>query len=309
MVAFNVRDLIKRYWDILGGFITGVGVSILARFELGKIQLVYSIIILVLVSIGVFKIIKQSMEKERGKKAKKRKKTIIDDMVDGQKPVKAINLAQSPTKEGEKLGQLLLDTFKEVKKKMKKIKVLFDKFKGYLLTGALTVLTIVEMCGGFINDMLGDALTIKGVEVLPLITLVAAIIVGCISNGFTKEQQEKVKALFAKSTTDELVTAEIKKELKEDESKLNQANKLLATKETELDNLNSALVNAKNTLEAKKKMFNMVPQLATEEVVQAAANEVVNIEAKIEEKKDEIAKVNLQVVNLTKTIAALKSQL
>lgn len=305
----NVWNLIKRYWDIFGGVITGLALTIIAQFKLEKVQLYYSIIILLLVSIGCLRIIKQTIEKQREKKPKKRKHNIIDDMVDTQKPVKAISLAAHPTREGEKLGKLIIDTLKGVKRVMKKLKEWFDKFKGYILTIALGILTIIEMCGGYINDLLGDALTIRGVEVLPIITLGCAIIVGLISNGFTKEQREKIKALFAPSTTNELVITEIKKTIKDDEAKLKLWNKDLAYKENELATLETQLTNAQNTHAAKKEMLTMVPQLATADDVQLAANDVVNIQARIVEKKAEIEKTKTTISNLITEINALKTQL
>lgn len=305
--------LIRRYWDIIGGLLTGIAITFISNFEITIIQVCYSIIILVLVSIGVFRIIKQSIEKARAedkhKKPRKRKQTIIDNMVDTQTPVKAVNLAANPTREGEKLGTLIIDTTREAKRVMNKLKKFFDKFKGYMLTIALSILAVMEMCGGFINDMACGTFTIKGVEVLPIITLGAAVVVGCISNGFTKEQRDKIKALFAKSSTNELVLAEIKKTIKDDEAKLKTFNKDLTFKESELETLEAQLVNAKNTHEAKRAMYNMVPQLATDEDVQLAANEVVNLEARIVEKKQEIEKVQNTIAKLTTEINALKTQL
>ena len=301
--------LLKKYWDILGGTITGVLLAVVARFELTTVQLYYSIIILILVSIGVFKIIKQAIENQLKKKPKDRKHNIVDDMVEAQRPVKAIRLATQPLNEGEKLGKLILITMRGAKRAMKKIRELFDKFKGYLLTIALGVLTVIEMCGGYINDLMGEALTINEIEILPIITLGCTVIVGLVSNGFTKEQRDKIKALFQKSTTNELVLAEIKKSIKENDAKLKEFNKILIAKETELATLEAQLEGAKNTHEAKQEMFKMVPQLATAEDVQLAANEVVGIEAKIVEKKAEIESTQKSITNLTTTINALKNQL
>ena len=112
-------NFLKKYWDIIGGFFTGITLSFLVNFNLSRIQLIYSILILVLVSIGVFKVIRQSIEKNI---AKKRKETPIDTLVNVQKPVKAVNLAQYPTKDGEELGNLLLELWKGTTKKMKKLK-------------------------------------------------------------------------------------------------------------------------------------------------------------------------------------------
>lgn len=302
-------NLIKKYWDILGGFITGVLISVIARFELERIQLAYSIIILILVSMGVFKIIRQTIFSGKEKRKNKRKQNIIDGAVESQKPVKAINLAQEPTKEGEKLGRLFIDTFKGGKKIMAKIKKFIDKFKGYMLTLALFILGLVEYCGGFINDIMGDKLEVHGINIISIITLTCAIIIGCISNGFDKEQKEKIKALFSKSSTNELVQAEIKKSIKENTTKLAQFNKILDTKETELENLENDLDRAKNTYAAKQEMYNMVPQLATAEDVQLANESVNLIKVKIDTKNVEITETKNTISNLTTTINALKSQL
>lgn len=300
-----ILKIILKYWDIITGLFLGLVVAATTQFNLEKIQLIYSIFILMLVSIGCFRIIKQSIEKNK----KIKRNNIIDALVDTQKPIKALNLAQDPSKEGQKLGEAILNFLKGAKIIMKKIKEFFTKFKGFILALALAILSIVEMCGGFINEMLGDALVINGVKIIPLITIVAATIVGCISNGYTKEQRDKIKALFSKSTTNELVTAEIKKTLKENETKLKEFNKVLLTQENALANLESQLVTAKNTHNAKVEMFNMKPQLATEEDVQLAANEKVNIEAAINEKKQEISKTKASIEKITLTISALKEQL
>lgn len=303
-----MKDFIKNYWDIISGFTGALTITIASSFDLTIIQLSYSIIILMLVLIGVFKIIKQSVDKNKGKR-QQRKQTVIDNIVDGQKGSKAISLAQEPTKEGEKLGKLIIIILKGTKRKMKKIKEFFSKFKGYILAFALAALSIIEMCGGYINTAFGDKLIVNGVELLPIITLVLSVIVGCISNGFSKEQAEKVKALFSKKPANELVIAEIKKTIKEDELKLKEFNKILITQETELDNLESHLVSARNTHEAKKEMYAMTPRLATMEDVQLAANEVVTMAAQINDKKRDIENTKTSINNLTTTIGALKSQL
>lgn len=301
--------LLKKYWDIIGGALTGILLAVVAKFELIIIQLYYSIIILILVSIGVFKIIKQAIENQLKKKPRDRKHNIVDDMVDAQKPVKAISLATQPLKEGEKLGKLILITMRGAKRTMKKIKELFDKFKGYLLTIALGILTVIEMCGGYINDLMGDALTINGVEILPIITLACTIVVGLVSNGFTKEQREKIKTLLTKPTSNEFVKTELRKQIKENETKLKELNKILIAKETELATLEAQLEGAKNIHEAKQELLKMVPPLATAADVQLAANEVVNIEARIVEKKQEIANTQKSVDDTTTTINAAKNSL
>lgn len=299
--------LLKNYWDIIFGALAGILFGFIAKLEIEKIQLYYSIIILILVCIGVFRVLKQEIEK-RGKK-KERKHNVIDSVVDSQKSIKAISLAQQPTKEGEKVGNLILIFWGGIKKPMEKLKTFFNKFKGYMLTIALAILTLVEMCGGFINQLCGGVFTINGVAVLPVVTLACTAVVGIISNGFTKEQQEKIKALFSKSSTNELVLAEIKKTIKEKTTQLAQFNKVLTTQTHEKENLESELETLNNTLQAKKEMFAMTPRLADEADVQLATNAVVDCQAKIENKKAEMAETQKMIDTLTTTINALKSQI
>lgn len=299
---------IKRYWDILSGIGFGLFLTIINKFKLERIQLCYSIIILILVNIGVFRTIRQATDKYK-EKNNKRKHNLIDSIIDKQKSVKAISLAQSPTKEGEKVGKFLINIWEVSKKTMNKLKEFFSKFKGFMLTIALTILTVMEFCGGFINDLCGGALTINGVEVLPILTLICATIVGMVSNGYTREDNDKIKALFSKSTTNELVKEEIKKAIKEKSAQLAQFNKIHTTKQHELANLNSELETHINTYEAKKEMYGMQPQLATTEEVQLAANAVKDCRTKITEKNTEIISVQKNIDSLTTTINALKNQL
>lgn len=293
-------EFLKKYWDIICGLVISVLVAILAEFQLYKIQLCYSIIILVLVSIGFFRIIKQSRE---------RKKTVIDNVIDGQTSVKAVNIAQNPTKDGEVLGEIVIKLWEGLKGIMKKLKVWFDKFKGIILSIALGILTVVEMYGGYIGGWCDGKLTINGIEVVPYVTLFASVVVGIISNGWSKEQKEKIKALFSKSSTDEIVMAEIKKTIKENEAKVKEFKSVLSTKKTELDNLNSELTAKKNTHSAKVEMAHMTPKLATEADVQLADIAVKDVEKKVAEKQKEIAEVEKSIENLNSTISALKSQL
>lgn len=297
----------RKYWDIISGAIIGLLLAFFARFELQRVQLCYSVIILMLVSIGFCKIIKQEVEKHRHKK--ERNHSIIDGIIDGQKPIKAVNFAQTPTKEGEHLGHFIINIFGGFKKMFEKFKVFFTKFKGYMLTIALAILSVIEMCGGYVNAAFGGVLTIKGIAVMPVITIACTAIVGIISNGYTKEQADKIKALFSKSTTDEIVIAEIKKTIKEKTANLLQFNKLLIMQEHELNNLESEFETLHNTLSAKKEMFSMMPQLATHEDVQLATTELANCSAKIDDKKAEIEKSKETISTLTTTINALKSQL
>lgn len=297
---------IKRYWDILGGIVAGATLAAVAQFELEIVQLCYSIIILMIVCIGVFRILKQEVDKRRHNE---RGHTVVDTIVDVQKPIKALHIAQEPTSEGENLGKKIIEIWGGTKNTMEQFKTFFSKFKGYMLTTALAILTLVEMCGGYINAAFGGALTVNGVAVLPLITLACTAVVGIISNGYTPEQREKIKALFSKSNTNELVREEIKKTIKEKSALLVQFNKALTVQQHELANLNAELEAANNKVNAKKEMRGMMPQLATDADVQLAINDAVACEARINEKTAEIKKTTATIDELTTTISALRSQL
>lgn len=291
-----------KYWDIILGFAAGLALTIMAKFDNEKIQLYYSIIILMLASMGVFKIIKQSIDKSN-------RKEVVDSIVNKPKPVKALNLALNPTQEGEKIGKDIIFIWRESKNIMQKLKELFDKYKGYILAVALGVLTLLEDYGSYINSVFDGKLVLWGYEVIPVVTLVAAVTVGILSNGFSKDEMKTIKALFCKSSDDEIVTEEIKRTIKNSEAELKANNKLLTVLKQELVNLESALTNASNTVLAKQKMYTMVPQLATEADVQDAKNIAVKCEAEVNEKKVEIEKVQNIIKNLSTTISALKSQL
>jgi len=297
----------KKYWDIIGGIVAGIFLAAAANFELVIVQLCYSVIILIIVCIGFLRFIKQEADKKQRKN--ERKHNVIDNVVDGQKPIRAINLAQSPTVEGEKIGKKFIKLLGEVKPIMQKFKTLFDKFKGYLLTIALIALFAVETCGGFINSACGGVFTVKGVPVLPIVTAVCAAVVGVISNGFTKEQKEKIKALFSKANAEEILLAGIKKAYKEKMAQLAQFNKALTTQEHELANSESELETLNNTLFAKKEMFAMTPQLATKEDVMLAENAVRECKTRITTKEGEIAETKKTIENLGKMIADLKNKM
>lgn len=275
----------------------------MAKFDNDKIQLCYSIIILMLVSIGVFRLIKQSLDKP------KRKDALIDSIIDNQVPVKALNLALNPAKEGKKLGYKLILIWRESKNIMQKVKELWSKYKGYLLAIALGVLTLLEDYGSYINAVFDGKLVLWGYEVIPVVTLIAAVTVGIISNGYSKDQNATIKALFCKSDDEEIVNEEIKRQIKLNQDALKVKEKDLITKKQELVNLENSYTAAKNTVLAKEKMFNMTPQLATAENVQEAKNNAVKCEAEVNDKKAEIEKVQSEIKTFTTTINALKTQL
>lgn len=297
--------VVKKYWDLIIGFIVGLALSIISHYDCEILRLMYSIVILILACMGLFRFIRQTMEKGAKKRKDRREHSLLDAVVDNQLAVKAIRLAQEPTKVG-KIFKTLMGGIKHI---MKKLKEIFDKYKGYLLTVLLGVLSFIEIYGGYINNLCGGKLMFKGIAVLPTATLVIAFVVGMLSNGYSKGQMEKIKALFSRSSTDELVKAEIKKNLKDNTVKHTEFTKLQSTKEAELENLQTELEGLTNTLNAKKEMYKMIPQLATAEDVQFAEKAVSECARKVSGKEAEIEEVKAKIDTLNTTINALKSQL
>lgn len=116
--------LIKKYWDILGGTAMGLLISFITKWQLEKMQLAYTTIILILVCIGLLKVVKSSYEN----------KNVLDRVVEKQSPVRAVKMAQNPTQEGEELGELMIETMKGSKKTMTKIKNFFKRVWGNKFT-------------------------------------------------------------------------------------------------------------------------------------------------------------------------------
>ena len=117
----RVWRLLQLNWDLFGGIISGAILSWLSEFDNNKISTIYAVIILILVCIGLFKVLKNSVDKRV-----RRKKVAIDTVVDQQRPKKAIAIATgNPTKSGEELGKIIIETAKGWKKSMQKIKNFF----------------------------------------------------------------------------------------------------------------------------------------------------------------------------------------
>lgn len=307
-------NLIKKYIDIFGGFIGALFISILARFKLYTIQLISSIIILILVCIGVCKLIKNSIEtrqldENNKKRKKKRKKIVVDKMVDSRQEMKAINIAQNPLQQGEELYNAMKKSRKEIKKIMKKIKRFFDRFKGYVLSISLAIVSIISQYGGFIEDLFNGKLIVKGVNIISLVAFIFSIIIGLLSNTYTKEQVLKIRELFTKKPTNQIVMEEIKNQLKISETNRKYTEKQIDNSNVNLDNLSKELEQAKNIYNAKIEMLNMTPQLATEEDVKNALSKVNEINSKIEKTKNEIIELEKKLFAINTNISVYKSRL
>ena len=303
-------EVVKKYWDIILGMLTGFALSVFADGNIDQIQLCSSVVILLLISIGFFRIVKQSIDKQKKKKPIESEHNLIYNIVDHQKPVQAISLAQDPTKVGEEAGKKFIKFMEVIKKIMKKLAEFFDKFKGYILTISLAVLTVIEMCSGFINGLAGGVLTIEGIEILPIITFALTTVVGIISNGYSKEDAAKIKAVLnKKSAVNETIKVEIKKSIKSETEAINNLNKSLKTAQRDITEIDSEIEALKNTYSAKQEMYNMIPQLATINDVNEAHNAILDAENRKSAKEAEIAEINSLLEIHTTKLNALKSQI
>ena len=113
-------NFIKKYWDIVCGMLLGFASCILVSFKKENIQLIYSIVILILAFIGVLKVVKACIESDK-KQSDKNRTHVIDKLVDSQSCMKAIDIAEHPTKTGEELGNLIVKTTKGERRLMKKL--------------------------------------------------------------------------------------------------------------------------------------------------------------------------------------------
>lgn len=216
------------------------------------------------------------------------------------------NIAQAPKREDTPGINILR---KETHKTMKNLKVFFDKFKGYILTAALAVLTVVEMCGGFINQLCGGVLVVHGIEVLPLVTLVCTAVVGVLSNGFTKEQAQQIKTIVKAPDKNATVKGVIKDTIKAKNEELTKLKKSLATMERELVSLEGVHVHLSDVLMAQREMSRMDPAVTTLDDVRKAETDAREALGQVEAKKAEIEKTKASIEVYQTKIAALKLQL
>ena len=198
--------IIKKYWDILGGTISGIILSIVVHWELVKIQLIYSVIILILVLIGLFKVMLLKYNEVHGSKEKIDHHNAIDKLVDNQKPIKAIRFSQHPTKDGEELGNLIIETTKGSKQMLKWVK----KNKGALVSCLLALLGLLELIFNWLGTYLPFEL---GFNVVGILITTIGIVISVLTTGFGSVQFKEA-------------IAQLKDQLNGDKTDLDQINSI-----------------------------------------------------------------------------------
>lgn len=134
----KIIKIFKQYWDILGGTIIGIIISVLVDWHIEKVQLAYSVIILILVFVGFLKVLMSDCSKGKIEELNKNliENDVLHKVANSQIPIKAMKISENPTLEGEELGILFLNSMKGRKKKMIKIKNFFKwivKYKEQLI--------------------------------------------------------------------------------------------------------------------------------------------------------------------------------
>lgn len=198
--------IIKKYWDILGGAISGIILSIVVHWELVKIQLIYSVIILILVLIGLFKVMLLKYNEVHGSKEKIDHHNAIDKLVDNQKPIKAIRFSQHPTQDGEELGNLIIETTKGSKQMLKWVK----KNKGALVSCLVALLGLLELIFNWLGTYLPFEL---GFNVVGILITTIGIVISVLTTGFGSVQFKEA-------------IAQLKDQLNGDKTDLDQINSI-----------------------------------------------------------------------------------
>lgn len=201
--------IIKKYIDILGGIITAAILSLVANWELIKIQLIYSVIILMLVLIGMFKVVIAKYNEIHHLK-KQRDSSVVDKLIDNQKPMKAIRFSQKPTKDGEELGQLICETFTKKGTVRKKMIKWIKRNKGALTSCLIAVIGLLELVFGWLVDYIPFPISFNVVGVA---ITVCALVVSVLTSGFG-------------STKFKEALAQLKDQLNGDKTDLDQINSI-----------------------------------------------------------------------------------
>lgn len=169
--------IIKKYWDILGGTISGIILSIVVHWELIKIQLIYSVIILILVLIGLFKVMLLKYNEVHHLKNQQNHNNALDKLVDNQKPMKAIRISQHPTKDGEELGNLIIETTKGSKQMLKWVK----KNKGAIVSCLVAIVGLLELIFNWLGTYLPFEL---GFNIVGISITICGLVISVLTTGF-----------------------------------------------------------------------------------------------------------------------------
>lgn len=257
-------NFIKKYLDVILGILFALIMSFATGFNSERISSISSLIVFILVSIGLFKVI-------RDRKNVLPSRGIVDKIVDSQKPVKAGILAEHPTKIGEELGKGLINMVKGVKIMWSTIKKFFDKYKGYILTILLGVLGLLAENLDFIYKIFDGKLIVNGYNVISIALTILAIIVGLMSNSLTSSDNKLIKKIVKSKCSNKedikaLVNAALdaNDEVKNDEESLDISKELhssINAVNKEIKKLSLKVKEETNKLKSNNQLINKTQKL------------------------------------------------
>lgn len=225
--------VIKEHLDVLMGTFIGIISSIMVSWELTTIQLISSVIILILVLTGLFKV---GFTYHLPTQKVKNKEDAINKMVDSQKPMKAIKIAQNPTKMGEELGELIIETTKGSKKMIKWIK----NNKGALVSWLVAILGLLEL----IFNWLASFLPIEiGFNIIGVVITVGGFVIATLTSGFGSSSFKEALAQLKDQLNGDKTNLDEINSIKYLERQIITYTKAISTTEKEIENLKKEYAN------------------------------------------------------------------
>ena len=191
----------KNFLEILCCIIIGLGIGFLSHWQNETIQMIYSTLILILLLIGFIKVVISPKEYDKQKKniIKEKDSNLIKFIIKKQKPIKAIELSQNPTQDGEILGEIFLETMKGGKRIMRWLK----SNKGAIISGLTILLGLLESVFDFLYQYIPFDFGFNFVGiVITLIGGISAILTSGLGSTKFKEAIAQLKDQLNGDTTD-----------------------------------------------------------------------------------------------------------
>ena len=300
--------ILKAYWDLIVGILLAIVIATISMFDIVIIQLCYSVIILMLVSIGLFRLIKKEIDKRRNNI--KHKYDVIDKILNSQVSIKAIELSNHPTKLGEDLGHFSIDIFRKGRKTMKSIKTFLYRFRGYIVSICFLALGLVETFSNYLLLIFGN-ITINGVNVIAVILFLCSLLISMFSNKLTKSQKALLKQFKndGSSTSDDnkLLQEEITKAYGELSFKLKELRKTLSKKEKEYEEVNKQFETTASSYKAKQSLQTLLPSIDMSAELDALVSEAAKQKTIKDACEKEITTLKQSITDIVENQTKLKS--
>ena len=227
--------VIKEHLDLIMGTLIGVVSAFLVKWELAMVQLISSVIILILVLTGLFKV-GFTYKAPKINKNKAQKEDALNKIVESQKPMKAIKIAQNPTQMGEELGEAIIETMKGSKKMIKWIK----NNKGAIVSWLVAILGLLELIFNWLGDLLPTEI---GFNIVGVVITVVGFVVATLTSGFGSTQFKEALAQLKDQLNGDKTDLDEINSIKYLERQILAYNKAISSTEKEIDSLNKEYAN------------------------------------------------------------------